>query len=186
MQSLPDIPPDRAGRGGAPLSRAPEHGFQRARARRRSSSGVVPCSAIRALPRCSRRAAAPRFRSSAASDGRTVTGVVDRLVVAPDAVLIADYKTNRPAPRSLAETQERYQRLYQAAGALPRGADAALSRPAGPRRFGVDGYPRPGGNSRRSAGCGARSPHHPVMRLDAPRRRPYVPGSPGALFPDSK
>jgi ATP-dependent helicase/nuclease subunit A len=39
----------------------------------------------------------------------TVTGVVDRLVDAPDAVLIADYKTNRPAPRSLAETLERYQ-----------------------------------------------------------------------------
>jgi ATP-dependent helicase/nuclease subunit A len=42
-------------------------------------------------------------------DDRTVTGVVDRLVVTPDAVLIADYKTNRPAPRSLAETQQRYQ-----------------------------------------------------------------------------
>jgi len=38
-----------------------------------------------------------------------VTGVVDRLVVAPDMVLIADYKTNRPAPKSLAETQQHYQ-----------------------------------------------------------------------------
>ena len=38
-----------------------------------------------------------------------MAGQVDRLVVTPDAVLIADYKTNRPAPRSLAETQERYQ-----------------------------------------------------------------------------
>ena len=42
-------------------------------------------------------------------NGRTVTGVVDRLVVAPDMVLIADYKTNRPAPKSLAETQKHYQ-----------------------------------------------------------------------------
>jgi ATP-dependent helicase/nuclease subunit A len=42
-------------------------------------------------------------------NGRTVTGVVDRLVVAPDMVLIADYKTNRPAPKNLAETQEHYQ-----------------------------------------------------------------------------
>jgi ATP-dependent helicase/nuclease subunit A len=40
--------------------------------------------------------------------GRTVTGVVDRLAVSPGGILIADYKTNRPAPRSLAETQERY------------------------------------------------------------------------------
>ena len=64
--------------------------------------------AIRALPGCLRRAAAPRFRSSAASIADTVTGVVDRLVVTPDAVLIADYKTNRPAPQSLAETLQRY------------------------------------------------------------------------------
>ena len=33
--------------------------------------------------------------------GRLVSGQVDRLVVGPDEVLIADYKTNRPAPRSL-------------------------------------------------------------------------------------
>src|SRR5207253_1641215 len=33
-------------------------------------------------------------------DGRPVAGIVDRLVVTPDAVMIADYKTNRPAPRS--------------------------------------------------------------------------------------
>ena len=31
--------------------------------------------------------------------GRPVSGQVDRLVVAPDAVVIVDYKTNRPAPR---------------------------------------------------------------------------------------
>ena len=81
-------------------------------------------------------------------EGRTVTGVVDRLVVTPDAVLIADYKTNRPAPRSLAETQEHYQGYIRQLCALSRRADAALSGPAGPRRFGVDGHSRPGGNSR--------------------------------------
>jgi ATP-dependent helicase/nuclease subunit A len=42
-------------------------------------------------------------------DGRTVNGVVDRLVVTPEELLIADYKTNRPAPRSLVEIQIRYQ-----------------------------------------------------------------------------
>jgi ATP-dependent helicase/nuclease subunit A len=38
-------------------------------------------------------------------DGRTiaVSGQVDRLAVTADAVLIVDYKTNRPAPRSLEE-----------------------------------------------------------------------------------
>jgi ATP-dependent helicase/nuclease subunit A len=37
-----------------------------------------------------------------------LSGQVDRLVVTPTEVLIADYKTNRPAPRSLAEVQSRY------------------------------------------------------------------------------
>ncbi len=36
---------------------------------------------------------------------RLVSGQVDRLVVGPDEVLIADYKTNRPAPRSLDEAK---------------------------------------------------------------------------------
>ena len=40
--------------------------------------------------------------------GRPVPGLVDRLVVTPEAVLIADYKTNRSPPRSLAETLNRY------------------------------------------------------------------------------
>jgi ATP-dependent helicase/nuclease subunit A len=33
---------------------------------------------------------------------------VDRLVVTPDEVLIADYKSNRPAPQSLDQCRERY------------------------------------------------------------------------------
>ena len=52
-------------------------------------------------------------------DGETrrVNGQVDRLVVTPDWVLIADYKTNRPAPRALAEVPVQYVRqlaLYRA------------------------------------------------------------------------
>jgi ATP-dependent helicase/nuclease subunit A len=42
-------------------------------------------------------------------NGRPVAGVVDRLVVTADAVLIADYKTNRLVPAGLAETQAKYQ-----------------------------------------------------------------------------
>ena len=40
--------------------------------------------------------------------GRPVNGVVDRLVVTDETVLIADYKTNRPAPRSLDEAANRH------------------------------------------------------------------------------
>jgi ATP-dependent helicase/nuclease subunit A len=41
-------------------------------------------------------------------DGRPLAGQVDRLVVTPSEVLIADYKSNHDAPRNLAETRERY------------------------------------------------------------------------------
>src|SRR5262249_45584178 len=37
-----------------------------------------------------------------------IVGQVDRLVVTADAVLIADYKTNQPAPRMLEEVKNRY------------------------------------------------------------------------------
>src|SRR5262245_2635744 len=40
-------------------------------------------------------------------NGRPVSGVVDRLAVTADSVLIADYKTNRPAPR-LSEVPQAY------------------------------------------------------------------------------
>jgi ATP-dependent helicase/nuclease subunit A len=33
---------------------------------------------------------------------------VDRLAVTPDAVMVADYKTNRPAPQNLAEVPDSY------------------------------------------------------------------------------
>jgi ATP-dependent helicase/nuclease subunit A len=39
---------------------------------------------------------------------RTVSGQVDRLAVSAEQVLIADYKTNRPAPRRLAEIPPGY------------------------------------------------------------------------------
>ncbi len=39
---------------------------------------------------------------------RTVSGKIDRLAVTADRVLIVDYKTNRPAPASLAEVPEAY------------------------------------------------------------------------------
>ena len=37
-----------------------------------------------------------------------MSGQVDRLAVTPGAVLIADYKTNRPAPRHLADVPSAY------------------------------------------------------------------------------
>jgi ATP-dependent helicase/nuclease subunit A len=56
-------------------------------------------------------------RLKTATETFRVTGQVDRLVVAPDYVLIGDFKTNRPAPRHLDEVPPAYIRqlaLYRA------------------------------------------------------------------------
>lgn len=39
---------------------------------------------------------------------RTISGKIDRLAVGPDKVFIVDYKTNRPAPTTLAEVPPAY------------------------------------------------------------------------------
>jgi ATP-dependent helicase/nuclease subunit A len=39
--------------------------------------------------------------ASALPPGLAVSGRVDRLVIAPDRVLVVDFKTNRPAPRRI-------------------------------------------------------------------------------------
>jgi ATP-dependent helicase/nuclease subunit A len=49
---------------------------------------------------------------------RAVSGQIDRLVVTPDAVLIIDFKTNRPSPDRIEDVSETYLRqmaTYRAA-----------------------------------------------------------------------
>jgi ATP-dependent helicase/nuclease subunit A len=47
-------------------------------------------------------------------DGRVISGQIDRLLVTPSEVLIVDYKTNRPAPATAAETAQPYLRQMAA------------------------------------------------------------------------
>ena len=56
------------------------------------------------------RAEVPIVGRLARQDGTPllISGQVDRLAVTPDAVIIADYKTNRPAPRSLVDVPDSY------------------------------------------------------------------------------
>ena len=136
LQSLPDIP--RAARAEAArrhLARAAEDFSAEEREPCSDRCGV--CSTIRASPRCSRRQ--PRRsadrRPPAQGGAIAVSGQVDRLAVTADAVLIADYKTNRPAPRALEEVPPAY---IRAARALPRRARPALSRTSRPRRADLD------------------------------------------------
>ena len=108
MQSLPDIPPERR------ADAVHQHIARQQTDFSEAERGEIASQVLTILtdPRFAL-LFSPGSRAEVPIVGRlgdrTVTGVVDRLVVAPDAILIADYKTNRPAPRSLAETKERYQ-----------------------------------------------------------------------------
>jgi ATP-dependent helicase/nuclease subunit A len=53
-------------------------------------------------------------------DGVVVSGLVDRLVVLPDEVIVADYKTNRAAPADAADTPPTYLRQMSAYRAILR------------------------------------------------------------------
>jgi ATP-dependent helicase/nuclease subunit A len=108
LQSLPDIPAERRAEAA-----------RRYVARQQSDFTEQECGTI--IGGVTTLIADPRFAALFASGSRAevpivgrigvrlVNGVVDRLAVTLEQILIADYKTNRPAPRSLAEIQIRYQ-----------------------------------------------------------------------------
>jgi len=114
LQSLPDVPRERAERARRYLAK--------------HSDGLTPeeCEIIAdqvlALIEDPQFKAlfAPGSRAEVSIAGREpvpVAGQVDRLVVTENEVLIADYKTNRPPPTTLAEVPEAYVRqlaLYRA------------------------------------------------------------------------
>jgi len=76
--------------------------------------------------------------AAALPEGMTVSGRLDRLVVAPDRVLVADFKTNRPAPARIEDADPDYLRqmaIYRAvlAEVFPdRPIEAALVWTDGP------------------------------------------------------
>ena len=106
-------------------------------------------------------------------------------MVTPDEVLIADYKTNRPAPNSLAETKKRYAD-YVRQLALYR---AVLMRlyPGRPVRAALVWTDTPDLMEIPAAELDAASryPHLRVTILDAAPGRPYVPASHLVILPDS-
>ena len=132
-----------AGRRGAPPYRTAEHGLH------------ASPSAPRSCDRRWRLLGDPRFAPLFAPGSRAEVPIVGRIEWphrdrrgrpaggrtrhGPDRGL-QDQPSGAAQPRGDAGALSG---LCRAAGALPRRADAALSEPAGPRRFGVDGYPRP-------------------------------------------
>jgi ATP-dependent helicase/nuclease subunit A len=105
MQSLPDVPPERRAeaarrylaRAGSDFNQD-DHALMAA-----ELAAVLDHSSFASLFGPGSRAEVPVV-GRIARDGAAplpVSGQVDRLAVTADAVLIADYKTNRPAPRRL-------------------------------------------------------------------------------------
>jgi ATP-dependent helicase/nuclease subunit A len=176
LQSLPDVPPQ---------SRA--EAAQRFAARQTIDIDAAERDAIvhRALAIIDD----PRFAALFASGSRAevpivgqvgeqaVSGIVDRLVVTPEAVLIADYKTNHPAPRSLAEAQQRH-RGYVGQLALYRAVLARLypDRPVRAMLVWTD-TPDVMEIPADALDEALKAAHHSVTRLDAAVGAPYVPAT---------
>ena len=119
LQSLPDLPPDaRLAAGRRYLDLAGQDLVPETR-----EAWLAETLAVMALPE-----AAALFahgsRAEVALSGRVgqllVAGQVDRLAVTPEAVLLVDYKTNRPPPKTEAEVSEGYWRQMAAYRALLR------------------------------------------------------------------
>ncbi|HXD46280.1 MAG TPA: double-strand break repair helicase AddA [Pseudolabrys sp.] len=120
MQSLPDIPPER--RRAASEAFLARNGMDLPAAERATIVQQVlhltAHEAFAALYAPGSRAEVPVVGRLTLNGGTVrVSGQVDRLVVTPDAVLIADFKTNRPAPQRIEDAPPGYIRqlaLYRA------------------------------------------------------------------------
>ncbi|MGA7453662.1 MAG: double-strand break repair helicase AddA [Rhodoplanes sp.] len=112
LQSLPDLAPDRraeAARGFLARNAAALTEAERERIAEETLA-ILDDPRFAALFAAGSRAEAPIIGRIAPNGGpsRPVSGQVDRLAVTPEQVLIADYKSNRPAPRKLAEIPPAY------------------------------------------------------------------------------
>jgi ATP-dependent helicase/nuclease subunit A len=106
MQSLPNIPTDRRAEAARRfLARRPE--FSEAERDEIAREVLALLADKRFAPLF-----APGSKAEVTIAGRVgdrpVSGQVDRLAVTDEAVLIADYKSNRPPPRSLEQAQSRH------------------------------------------------------------------------------
>lgn len=119
LQSLPEMPEDQRALHGAAFLARPAHGLDPAG----QEAILAEALAVMALP-----ALAPAFGPGSLAEapvagrvgGRTVLGIVDRLVVEPHRVLVLDYKTNRAPPETVAEAPEGYLRQLAAYRAVLR------------------------------------------------------------------
>jgi ATP-dependent helicase/nuclease subunit A len=113
MQSLPDIAPDRrAAAARTFLSRAAATTFDDTECHELAAQALAVINDPRFAP-----LAGPGSRAEVPVVGRVslangapvhVSGQIDRMAVTADAVIFADYKTNRPAPRRIDDVPKDY------------------------------------------------------------------------------
>lgn len=120
LQTLPLLPPDDRVRAAERYLAMPTHNLDaEAQAEiRQAAFGILDTAEFAAL-------FGPDSRAEVALAGvvgeQVISGQVDRLVVTADTVIVADYKTNRPAPSEPAAVAELYLRQMAAYRALLRG-----------------------------------------------------------------
>ena len=138
LEVLPDLPPDTRAAAADRYLAAPAQGLtpDQAREMRDTTLAVLNDPAFAALFGPGSRAEVP---ITGHIGGRLLSGQVDRLLVTGDAVLVVDYKTNRPAPGRVEDVAPAYLRqmaAYRAAlkGVYPdRPVRCALLWTQGPR-----------------------------------------------------
>jgi ATP-dependent helicase/nuclease subunit A len=107
MQTLPDLPPGQRDAAARRFLARPAHDLppEEQDQIRRETMAVLDHPEFAALFGPDSRAEAPVV---GLIDGQALSGRLDRLVVTPDAVIIIDYKTNRPPPRDVAGVAPAY------------------------------------------------------------------------------
>ncbi len=110
LQSLPGLPPQsRAEAARRHLSRVKDFSDEQRDEMAQQAMRVLDDPRFAELFAPESRAEVPIVGRLARDGGAiAVSGQVDRLAVMPDAVLIADYKTNRPAPQRIEDVPEAY------------------------------------------------------------------------------
>ncbi len=121
LQHLPDLPPGRREAAARDFLGHPGHGLDPETARRLAKETLAVLEHPRLAPLFgpAGRAEVPITGWLATpAGGRVVGGLIDRLAVLPDHVLIADYKTNRAVPADMAATPRLYLRQMAAYRAI--------------------------------------------------------------------
>ena len=121
LQHLPDLPPAERASAARDFLARPSHGLDAGTAARlaRETLALLDHPTLAPLFGPAGRAEVPITGCLATkAGGRVVGGLIDRLAVLPDRVLIADYKTGRAVPAEMAATPRPYLRQLAAYRAI--------------------------------------------------------------------